>query len=352
MAGIPLYVETWGEQLQPEENSHTNEVGYYADSGHDFSVPRDGVFNYAPGVQKCGHPQLFNSPLHQPRPSIDEDFDFPRDPRPIFHKPPAIVRLVPEPTTAKSISEKPPTAGSSSKAKKFPCTWDAACPQSFTCPHNREQHIREKHTFERPNVCPVCANVGTEKSFSRPFALYRHLREVHKRSVPMGKGNRPKGQAGVVVLEGRITKAPPVKGRGAKGPGARGVCGLEETNRAEEEDATVSSPLHAGGGVHTGLPDRGNTHVEDLRCSFCHILVETQNQLQMHQHDNHCTPMHEGCPCTRWLNHHNSMDESLFPGPPAGTGIVQKLPTSPDASDASFEANMVVQLQAYLREGL
>ena len=49
------------------------------------------------------------------------------------------------------------------------------CLRYFACPHNVEQHKREKHTLERPYVCRACG-----KGFARPFTCNRHVRSLHK----------------------------------------------------------------------------------------------------------------------------------------------------------------------------
>ncbi|KAF7846045.1 hypothetical protein BT93_L5456 [Corymbia citriodora subsp. variegata] len=52
--------------------------------------------------------------------------------------------------------------------KTMPCTYDG-CSRMFSCQFNVDQHIREKHTEERPFVCEKCG-----ADFARFFTLKRH----------------------------------------------------------------------------------------------------------------------------------------------------------------------------------
>ncbi|KAF2486278.1 hypothetical protein BDY17DRAFT_321087 [Neohortaea acidophila] len=66
----------------------------------------------------------------------------------------------------------------------YPCPYPQ-CARSFTCPHNVEQHIAEKHRLEREHKCYLCV-----AAFPRPWGLNRHLKKVHgiDRHTVAGKG--------------------------------------------------------------------------------------------------------------------------------------------------------------------
>jgi hypothetical protein len=67
-----------------------------------------------------------------------------------------------------------PTLPGRQLAKTHPCTWPD-CPRFFACPHNVQQHIREKHTHEKPYKCEECVDVA----FARQYGLNRHKAQVH-----------------------------------------------------------------------------------------------------------------------------------------------------------------------------
>jgi hypothetical protein len=73
-----------------------------------------------------------------------------------------------------------PTLPGRQLTNTFPCTWPG-CPRFFACPHNVQQHIREKHTHEKPYKCDQCADVA----FARQYGLNRHRAQVH------GVGEKP-----------------------------------------------------------------------------------------------------------------------------------------------------------------
>jgi hypothetical protein len=73
-----------------------------------------------------------------------------------------------------------PTLPGRQLANTHPCTWPD-CPRFFACPHNVQQHIREKHTHEKPYKCEECVDVA----FARQYGLNRHRAQVH------GVGEKP-----------------------------------------------------------------------------------------------------------------------------------------------------------------
>jgi len=73
-----------------------------------------------------------------------------------------------------------PTLPGRQLANTHPCTWPN-CPRFFACPHNVQQHIREKHTHEKPYKCDQCIDVA----FARQYGLNRHNAQVH------GVGEKP-----------------------------------------------------------------------------------------------------------------------------------------------------------------
>ncbi|KAK3047937.1 hypothetical protein LTR09_010611 [Extremus antarcticus] len=99
----------------------------------------------------------------------------------------------------------PPTGNKSANYQPenytVPCMYPG-CGRWFVCDHNLEQHIRERHTHERPYACdfPECG-----KRFSRPWSLSRHLRLVHKFENAVRKaGKGKKAQAEMEQLGRQI----------------------------------------------------------------------------------------------------------------------------------------------------
>ncbi|KAK3683113.1 hypothetical protein LTR37_020551 [Vermiconidia calcicola] len=84
----------------------------------------------------------------------------------------------------------PPTTNTSANYQpekyRHPCPY-ADCPKVFACPHNVTQHVREKHTLERPHQCTECC-----ASFPRPWGRNRHMKMVHNIDVGPGRGGLKK----------------------------------------------------------------------------------------------------------------------------------------------------------------
>jgi hypothetical protein len=91
-----------------------------------------------------------------------------------------------------------PTLPDRQLAKTHPCTWPD-CPRFFACPHNVQQHIREKHTHEKPYKCEECVDVA----FTRQYGLNRHNAQVH------GVGEKPSRVAAIRHRHGVAPSAEP-----------------------------------------------------------------------------------------------------------------------------------------------
>nr|POF14062.1 hypothetical protein CFP56_03086 [Quercus suber] len=215
--------------------------------------------------------------------------------------------------------------------KKHKCTYPS-CPQTFTCPHNREQHIREKHTFERPHVCHVCAAAGSEKAFARPFTLYRHLREVHKLDVATSKGHRRRGTTGVGEL---ANTTPANTRRKRKRPGSR-ITPVDHFNLPGVEVTHCQKKRKE---LQPGDPE--SPDIEIKFCSICKVFVATTlDEIIVHQHAIHGVPHSEYCLC-QWCVHicrlssvDSSSDQAGWPA---------------RAEDAKFEVSLRAQLETYLK---
>jgi hypothetical protein len=83
-------------------------------------------------------------------------------------------------TPAATTTTPAPTLPGRQLTNTFPCTWPG-CPRFFACPHNVQQHIREKHTHEKPYKCDQCFDAA----FARQYGLNRHKAQVH------GVGEKP-----------------------------------------------------------------------------------------------------------------------------------------------------------------
>jgi hypothetical protein len=82
--------------------------------------------------------------------------------------------------TPATTTTQAPTLPGRQLTNTFPCTWPG-CPRFFACPHNVQQHIREKHTHEKPYKCDQCFDAA----FARQYGLNRHKAQVH------GVGEKP-----------------------------------------------------------------------------------------------------------------------------------------------------------------
>ncbi|KAK4539956.1 hypothetical protein LTR36_009926 [Oleoguttula mirabilis] len=69
----------------------------------------------------------------------------------------------------------------------YACADKSGQPRFFSCPHNVEQHVREKHTLSRPYKCNLCGD--GHRGFNRPFTQNRHMLMMHGIQTGPGKGH-------------------------------------------------------------------------------------------------------------------------------------------------------------------
>ncbi|KXL41650.1 MAG: hypothetical protein FE78DRAFT_518584 [Acidomyces sp. 'richmondensis'] len=83
--------------------------------------------------------------------------------------------------------------------KKLPCPQHCRDangePRLFAGRHHLQQHIRERHTQERPYKCPVCG--PGHRGFNRAWTLNRHLGTIHGQHVGPGKGKTTRNRVQV-----------------------------------------------------------------------------------------------------------------------------------------------------------
>lgn len=83
------------------------------------------------------------------------------------------------------------TAAKKKPDKIHPCPYSCldrtGQPRMFTCQHNVRQHVREKHTQERPYRCELCG--PSHHGFNRPYTFNRHMLDLHGIHTGPGKGH-------------------------------------------------------------------------------------------------------------------------------------------------------------------
>lgn len=201
------------------------------------------------------------------------------------------------------------------RACNHPCPYPD-CDRAFTCPHNVKQHVREKHTNERPHRCPVCLENGIEHvRFNRPFCMYRHMATMHGMQVGPGRGGKAR--------EKRLEQS--AKARGSKGK-ERAVS--EEESEFNDFDfnqwpAFDTSPTHQSFAINNGAIDNtpksnnagpsdasarmielGSIPVmsppsvfEAVKCYTCKELFFGHVAVLSHMHSAHNVPQTPFCAC-------------------------------------------------------
>lgn len=213
-----------------------------------------------------------------------------------------------------------PTLPGRQLAKTHPCTWPG-CPRFFACPHNVQQHIREKHTYEKPYKCDECVDVA----FARQYGLNRHKAQVH------GNGEKTSN-----ITTGRHADAPsdeteqpfvaftePAQATtGADEEFAQLMGFLTEENArigvsgvdAEMSDdqfhfdseqwgsATVDMPaaqfdFGVGQSALATAAHNNAQGSEHFCCGECDYFAATRNDVRMHMHVAHQVPNNHLCAC-------------------------------------------------------
>ena len=155
----------------------------------------------------------------------------------------------------------------------------------FACPHNVSQHVREKHTNERPYRCKICPD--SRRGFNRPFTLNRHMEKLH--GIKIGPG----------------------RGRGARR--ARGVIATTRTTMSSsDEETTASVEKTTSSGFNTvastprsttlSLQTQRNEDNDDMmyyesQCKTCEGFFFDRNSVLMHHHTDHGEPLSPFCTC-------------------------------------------------------
>lgn len=143
--------------------------------------------------------------------------------------------------------------------KIIPCIWPG-CGRLFSCKHNVDQHVREKHTLERPfvcDLCPVSDGLKRPNAFARPASLNRHKKSRHGVELPgKRKKNLRKGGQGPSALDWSIAapKGDSVVSNEEEGKGHVGDSELAWHPSAQSTlNEFVRSPYLAGGPIRSPL---------------------------------------------------------------------------------------------------
>ncbi|KAK5137233.1 hypothetical protein LTR08_000203 [Meristemomyces frigidus] len=196
---------------------------------------------------------------------------FAATPTNIFYQAPSTTAAgLPAPTTVEVAKKK----ADKIHPCPFVCLDKSGHTRMFACPHNVLQHVREKHTHERPYKCEICAD--SRRGFNRPFTLNRHMFMVHGIKIGPGKGN------------------------GARRP----KQGKSVPTTPKSEDQAISAGFDFNGFTPgSTLPARadeandGMSYVE-IQCTICNSLFFDVDFMLMHHHTNHGESPSPFCTCT------------------------------------------------------
>ncbi|KAK5122083.1 hypothetical protein LTR85_004329 [Meristemomyces frigidus] len=183
-----------------------------------------------------------------------------------------------DPSTAAAglYAPEPIEATKKKPAKVHPCPH--ACkdksgqPRLFTCQHNVQQHVREKHTLERPYKCEICDD--SRRGFNRPFTYNRHMLMFHGIQTGPGKGH-------AVRRAKQTAPAPP-----AFGAPAAGQPDFDFDDRQIQEASLQ---------IESGTND-AFAYVEN-RCHACKTMFFTKESMLNHLHIDHGQEPSPLCTC-------------------------------------------------------
>lgn len=200
-----------------------------------------------------------------------------------------------------------PLTNRQAREHSHPCPWPG-CSRSFAGPWNVQQHIREKHTFERPYKCDDCAADGIETAFTRQYGLNRHKVQMHdypsrsSRAAQVAGGAESTAQATAAwtqlppgganeefgEMRNLLTRANADVGAGEYGvelPGNQFQFDAEQPDVQFQFDAEQSNSV-------SGAQDNGA-----YTCGDCNYSAASQVHVLYHCHAVHQAPSSRFCSC-------------------------------------------------------
>ncbi|KAK3708578.1 hypothetical protein LTR37_011473 [Vermiconidia calcicola] len=286
----------------------------------------------------------------------------------------------------------PPTTNTSANYQpekyRHPCPYPD-CPKVFACPHNVTQHVREKHTLERPHQCTECC-----ASFPRPWGRNRHMKMVHNIDVGPGRGGLKKrkrgaedddqvsgsqafGDSGPDSLQHQMLSAAagltastgyrPYE-RSPMSPAKRAkrqrvtpstTTGLEAGPLARVRQWTASSsqdfddslPAEAAFGMSESVPSfTSENFIPKLStCVFCSAEFDMNERLVQHFHNEHGLENGPDCTCMVCIRIFRGqvvpeavIDPRLLADQPAGQGGVYSMQQKSGALDWEMQPQNIV----------
>lgn len=165
------------------------------------------------------------------------------------------------------------------KRKTLPCPhcMNQGIEYLSTCQFNLDQHIREKHTLDRPYPCSFC-----HKSFPRVWSKNRHETEVHGVQRPGTKA----GKSRLTAYDAKMAEQRAQRGsHPAPGPTASGEA-------SSAIDPNLSNAVYPSSWVANATPEG-----PPFRCLVHGVTFANIGEWMMHGHAKHNVMYSVTCPC-------------------------------------------------------
>lgn len=158
-----------------------------------------------------------------------------------------------------------------------------------------QQHIREKHTMERPYKCDYCAADGVLSAFARQYGLNRHMRQVHHVGAQSSRATTSSATSASGADDGsqRTDNLPQ---RDELADMAAQLTQANYQMSADSSDVEMSDGQFQFDAGPSGINNVSGTN-SGLACGECGYTAARQKEILMHMHASHGVPNTRFCSC-------------------------------------------------------